>query len=151
MFINMPSEQHLTSPLQIVHSPKAACVFSAFPFCASLQPHQPPRSPPLHMLPCFYVLSPQLLQTTRNTQQSWKLLLPIKSTTHMRVVHVDPVPVHYIFLPHIASKMSLLCFGQQHLTLDNQQKSHIARAHKPHVFCKLEFGHCRHKMKTEQV
>jgi len=67
------------------------------------------------------------------------------------VVHVDPVPVYFIFLPHIASKMILLRFRQQHLTLDNQQESHIARAYKPHVFCKLEFGHCRHKMKTDQV
>lgn len=136
MFINIPSEQHLTSPPQILHSPKAAWVFSAFPFCASLQPHQPPSSPPIahrplkcHILPCFYIFSPQVLQTPRNTQQSWKLLPPIKSITHIRVVYVDPAPVYFIFLPHIASKMFLLRFGQQHLTLDNQQESYIARAY----------------------
>ena len=119
----------------------------------SLPAHLPIAHRPLkcHILSCFYTLIPELLQTPRNMQQSWKLLVPIKSITHIRVVHVDPVPVYFIFLPHIASKMILLRFRQQHLTLDNQQESHIARAYKPHVFCKLEFGHCRHKMKTDQV
>lgn len=45
----------------------------------------------------------------------------------------------------------LSCILAAALTLDNQQKRHIARAYEPHAFCKLEFGHRHHKMKMDQV